>query len=443
MKHLKVSTGLLALLTLLILLATACAPVAAPAPAAPTGVSPQPTAPPAAAEKIKLSVWKAPHNPKDQDFWNEKLAAYMKDHPNVEVEYRITPWDTWHETYTAAFAGDNPPDISYVVNSFFPKYADAGSLVDLKTLESADLKKWEPLFDKDLWGLGSRDGKQYGIPFLQAGISFVWNKKLFQEAGLDPDSPPKTWDELRTYAQKLTKTDASGKVVQWGYSIMDDTTGEMVNFVPVPIINYGGDLATPDDKKWIATGDGYVDGLQIQADMILKDKTAPPLGTFVGHDIDKAFLDGKIAMQLSYSSFLIPLMKDYADFDMGVGMPPAGPKNAFSFGGVGYWMMASKSQHKKEAWDLIEYLSSGPVMSDYAKLTRLFHSRSDINPFAGEKLMEEFAKTQRGYARTPTLPFDYWGILVPEIGAVLNGQKGASDALDTASKRINDKLAAP
>ena len=111
-------------------------------------------------EQVKLNVWKAPHNPKDQDFWNERLAAYMKDHSNVTVEYRITPWDTWQETYTAAFAGDSPPDVSYVVNSFFPKYADAGSLVDLNTLEGADLSKWQPLFDKDIWGLGSRNGKQ-------------------------------------------------------------------------------------------------------------------------------------------------------------------------------------------------------------------------------------------------------------------------------------------
>jgi multiple sugar transport system substrate-binding protein len=217
----------------------------------------------------------------------------------------------------------------------------------------------------------------------------------------------------------------------------------MLNFVTVPIVNYGGDLATPDDKQWLATGPGYVEGLQIQVDLIQKDKTAPPLGTYVGHDVDKAFLDGKIAMQLSYPGFLIPLMKDYPNFEMGISMPPAGPKNALSLGGVGYWMMASKSEHKKEAWELIEYLSSGLVMSEYAKLTNLFHTRLDINPFQGDKLMEEFAKTQKGYMRLPTLPFDYWGMLMPEIEAALLGQKSAEDALDTAAKRINDKLESP
>jgi ABC-type glycerol-3-phosphate transport system substrate-binding protein len=389
-----------------------------------------------AQEKVKLNVWKAPHNDKDQEFWNARLAQYMTDHPNVTVEYRITPWATWEETYTAAFASDSPPDISYIVDSFYPKYADAGALVDLATLPGADLSKWQPLFDPTIWNKSIRKGKTYGLPFLQAGISFVWNKKLFRDAGLDPETPPKTWAELAQFAQKLTKSDGS----QWGYSIMDDTTGEMLNFVPVPIVNYGGDLSNADDSKWVANSDGHVQGLQLQMDLIQKDKTTPPLGTFVGHDVDKAFLDGKIAMQLSYSSFLIPLMKDYPNFEIGIGMPPAGPANDQSLGGIGYWMMAAKSQHKAEAWALMEYLASGPVMSDYANLTRLFHTRTDINPFKGDAVMEAFAKTQRNYMRFPALAFAFWPLFMAECGAALNGQESAKDALDTAAQRINDRI---
>ena len=150
---------------------------------------------PAAArqDSVQLNVWKAPHNPGDQQFWTERLAGYMADHAGTAVEYRVTPWDTWQETYTSAFAGDSPPDISYVVDSFFPKFADAGALVDLSTLEGAALAAWEELFDPTIWARGTRGGKVYGLPFLQSGISLVWNKTLFSEASLDPDTPPATW----------------------------------------------------------------------------------------------------------------------------------------------------------------------------------------------------------------------------------------------------------
>ena len=95
--------------------------------------------PAAAQDTIKLSVWKAPHTPDDQKFFDEKLAAYAAEHPGIEIEYRVTPWDTWQETYTSAFAGSSPPDISYMVNSFFPKYADAGALVPLSAIEGANI----------------------------------------------------------------------------------------------------------------------------------------------------------------------------------------------------------------------------------------------------------------------------------------------------------------
>lgn len=394
--------------------------------------------PVAAQDTVKLSVWKAPHTPDDQKFFDDKLAAYAKDNPGVEIEYRVTPWETWQETYTAAFAGSDPPDLSYMVNSFFPKFADAKSLVPLSAIEGANIDTdWKPLYDERIWGLGERGGEAYGLPFLQSGISLVWNKKLFTEAGLDPETPPKTWEELVDFAKKLTKEDGS----QWGYSMMDNTTGEMLNFVPVPIVNYGGPIATDDDTKWLMQGPEYEKGLQLQIDMIQTDKTAPPLGTFVGHDIDKAFLDGKIAMQLSYASFLQPLLGDYPDFEMGVAMPPSGPNNDLSLGGVGYWMMAEATEKKDAAWALMEYLSSADIVTEYAQLSKLFPCRTDVNPFAGDALSEAFAATQKNYMRLPALPFDYWTIVMPEIEASLNGQESAADALDVSAQRINDRIA--
>ena len=92
-----------------------------------------------------------------------------------------------------------------MVNSFFPKFADANALVPLSEIEGANIAEdWEPLFDPAIWGLGERNGEAYGLPFLQSGISFVWNKALFEAAGLDPETPPKTWDELIAVCDALT-----------------------------------------------------------------------------------------------------------------------------------------------------------------------------------------------------------------------------------------------
>lgn len=389
-----------------------------------------------AQETVKLQVWKAPHTTEDQQYFDGVLAEFTSANPGIEAEYRVTPWESWQETYTAAFAGDSPPDISYVVDSFFPKYSDAGSLVDLSTLEGADLAKWEALYDPSIWARGTRNGAVYGLPYLTGGSTFCWNKKLFREAGLDPDTPPATWDEVVAFAEQLTKSDGS----QYGYGVFDDTSGEALNFYPIPMVNYGGNLANDDNTEWLANSPGHIQGLQLQVDLIANG-FAPPIGMFVGHDMDVAFMEGKIAMWLSLSQFIFPLLPDYPDFELGSSVPPSGPLNNQSVGGVGYWMMAEKSQHKPEAWALMEYLTSAEVMTGYCQLSTLFQTRLDVDPFADQPLLSEFAKTQKNYTLLPTMPFDYWTILNPEVIAAFSGQQSAEDALNNAAQIINDRLA--
>jgi len=389
-----------------------------------------------AQESIRLTVWKAPHGAGDEQFFQEQFDKFITDWPNVEIEFRSTPWGAWAETYTAAFASDSPPDISYMPNAYFPKFAEAGLLVDFDTLETVDLAAWKPLFDERIWSLGTRGGKVYGLPFLQAGISFVWNKALFAEAGLDPETPPATWDELRSFAAQLTKADGT----QWGYGIEDNSTGEMGNYVPVPIVNYGGELTNEDDTEWLATTDGHVQGLQIQVDMILTDKVAPPLGTFAGPEIFTAFADGKIVMILCYSSNLQQLLADRPEFQIGIGMPPAGPANDYSYGGVGYWMIAEKSAHRDEAAALTEFLSSPDVVNAYMTLTGLFPARTDVQPFADDPVQNAFAATQRNFLRAPSLPFDYFGIILPEYESALSGQQSAADAIAISGAIINERI---
>src|SRR5205823_4634845 len=61
-------------------------------------------------------------------------------------------------------------------------------------------------------------GKTYALPWgADPNFAFVWNKALFREVGLDPERPPRTLDELRQYARKLTKIDAQGHIVRLGF----------------------------------------------------------------------------------------------------------------------------------------------------------------------------------------------------------------------------------
>ena len=63
-------------------------------------------------------------------------------------------------------------------------------------------------------------GQVYGVPFLEGSKpALYYNTKMFKEAGLDPNKPPATFDELMTYAQKLTKKDAAGNPTRAGITL--------------------------------------------------------------------------------------------------------------------------------------------------------------------------------------------------------------------------------
>ena len=80
---------------------------------------------------IGLNVWKAPHSASDAQFFNAQFKTYAKRNPGVKVDYRVTPWASWDQTYTSAFASGSPPDLHYDVGIYFGKFAKADKIVAL------------------------------------------------------------------------------------------------------------------------------------------------------------------------------------------------------------------------------------------------------------------------------------------------------------------------
>ena len=391
-------------------------------------------APLARAAGSTLNVWKAPHTPDDAKFFDGEFAIYKKAHSDISVDYRVTPWASWDPTYTSAFAGGSPPDLHYDVGIYFGKFAQAGKIVALDQKYASTLKPLLKNYDATQLQSATLNKHLYGLPFIGAGISFVWNKKLFRAAGLDPNTPPKTWRQVMAYAKKLTNTSAG----TYGYAIMDDTTGEMVNFYPSIMVNYGGKLVD-STGKWVFDDAKAQAGLNVLVSMY-QDGYMPKFGTFVGHDLDTAFLEGKVAMMLSYSSFLIPLLPKYPGFQMGVSVTPRGPANGFSLGGAGFWSIATASDNQDAAWELAQYICTPRVMAAYCRLSSLFPARTDVHPFPKGSILDQFAKTQGNYYPDPHLTIGYSTVLSPAVQQAISGQASTEDALKSAADQINKEL---
>src|SRR3546814_2927106 len=97
---------------------------------------------------------------------------------------------------------------------------DEDAIVPFDSLARTEADKaWLDSFYPAFMENSQTGGKTWGIPFQRSTIVMYWNKEAFQEAGLDPETPPQNWNELVEYGQKLTKRDASGNVARWGVQI--------------------------------------------------------------------------------------------------------------------------------------------------------------------------------------------------------------------------------
>jgi ABC-type glycerol-3-phosphate transport system substrate-binding protein len=91
--------------------------------------------------------------------------------------------------------------------------------------ELADLNDYvDKMDDKDdfyenVFEMGSYEDKIVGLCYSPTPILFLYRKDFFIEAGLDPNKPPRNWEELKDYAQRLTKRDENGKVIRAGFDI--------------------------------------------------------------------------------------------------------------------------------------------------------------------------------------------------------------------------------
>jgi ABC-type glycerol-3-phosphate transport system substrate-binding protein len=190
-------------------LLAACMP-AAPAPAG--EAAPAEAAAPAAAAN-ELEWWVTWGEGVWGDACDNIAKFYMEQKPDVTVNVLKGGADL--EKLLTAVAGGSPPDT--MTSIWTPDLALRGALIPVDDMIAASGLDKANFFDAQ-WTRSSWDGKAYGLPAVESAfiVGLGWNKQLFEEAGLDPEKAPATWDEMRAMSDAMTKTDDAGNVTQIG-----------------------------------------------------------------------------------------------------------------------------------------------------------------------------------------------------------------------------------
>lgn len=261
---------------------------------------------------------------------------------------------------TAVQAGDVPDLMSFDL-IFMPDFMKAGFLVDL-----TDLLKDDPNQAKVAQAfkdLATYDGKLYGTGFLPDVSILLWNKGLFKQAGLDPEKPPTTLDEVYEYAKKIH---ALGPDV-YGYYLSGNCGGCNI-FTQAPSMwGSGAHLLPKSGDDAALEGPGVKEMLTHLHKMWSEGIIPEGAQGDTGANFQAIFETGKVGMQGSGNFAIAALKANHPEIDFGIAfLPGIKPENASSFVGGDLVAIPVGAKNLDKAKEFVKW-----VLTDEAQLQGL------------------------------------------------------------------------
>jgi len=365
---------------------------------------------------------------------------FESEHPGIKVNpiYAGNYDDARIKALTALKAGQSAP-LSVLFSIDIYELLEQDAILawdDIAT--SADDKAWLKAFYPALMMNGTYKGKVYGIPFQRSTIVLYWNKDAFKEAGLDPQKPPATWNEMTQMAAKLVKKDASGNVQRWG--VMVPSTGYAYWMFQAFARENGQDLMNKDGNRTNYAHPDVIAALQYWRDLGAKHKVMPE-GTVEWGTLRQAFTEGKTAM-MWHTTGNLTAVKDTAKFPFGVAMLPASKQRGSPTGGGNFYIFKKTTpEERKAALAFVKWMTTPERAADWSIATGYVATRPDayetpkLKAYAADFPQAVVARDQFKFA-TPELSTFQTGRVRKQlddaIQASLTGQKAPEAALKAA-----------
>ncbi|MDR0387914.1 MAG: ABC transporter substrate-binding protein, partial [Treponema sp.] len=271
----------------------------------------------------------------------------------VEASYGGGYEDALKKLLAAIVAGD-APDVVHMAMAYNAQLMLEGHLEPLGPYFKKDANVKEADFVKGLFDLNKYNGEIYGLPFNCSNPIMYYNKDLWKQAGLDPNKPPVTWDELYEYGKKIHAlgTDVYGFNIARGSGWM--TQGYTWQF--------GGQWIAKDNSTVLWTEKGALDALKFMKKMADE-------GVAIYQGAASLNMGGKVGMWIGSTAELTNNMNS-ATFDLGVAVMPYAVKKQVPIGGGSLYISKSSPQSDKDAaWTFLKFMSSQESQFYWAEAT--------------------------------------------------------------------------
>ncbi|BAS28025.1 ABC transporter substrate-binding protein [Limnochorda pilosa] len=390
-----------------------------------------------------LTVWVGGHIVEQERTWAEIIAGFEEE-TGIDVEYRLIGFEVYYDNLVTAFSAGTPPDVTFAdLGGWVPTFASRGWLEPLDDRLAAS-EVTDQIWP-NLWPTVEYEGNRYGLPWYTDDRLLLYNTKMFEEAGLDPNKPPQTWEELLEYAKILTNP-ARGT---YGYGVSGLKSEVTTLGYMIFLLGNGGKLLTDDYQHVAFNNEAGIEALQFYTDLFTKYRVSPPGTLSYGEDDYRTMMaQGRLAMAIGgpWSFPLIELANPEIKGNYRVAMHPYNTEPASVFGG---WasVVSSQSTQKDAAWKFIEYITSYETWREWMRRHGgPMPARMDVAEDAPELSGSNWQVVLDVFpvaAFRPPIP--EWPEVSDQIQSmvqnVLAGRMDAATAVRTASENIERILA--
>jgi multiple sugar transport system substrate-binding protein len=401
-------------------------------------------------DRIHVRYWYATGQKEELPF-TVRLFNEMQD--SIFVEAVAIPWQESEKKILTAILSGDPPDI---VDHFAPvvKWASRMGLYPLDEFIAADQFDSTVIFPA-CWQEMQWQGNVFAMPTATASYALFYNKEMFRQAGLDPEKPPRTWDEVRQYARQLVRRNEKGHITRMGFLFHLGRTLKVSQQSEEPLLLMAwqkqAPFTDPQKEKVLFANEQMVEllnyVLEANQDVPLRDQLAFVAG--FGYGDQHAFTSGRLAMMILPGNFPDHIAAYRPGLDYGVSIIPSFEGLPTASSTATWWMAIPRgAKHPRAAWEFIKFVIDKEVqLQTLQAMDETLFPANRLAAMDASFLYKDYNQIfleQLNYAHSTTLvPLahdTFWREFTNAIERVVHGKQQAWDALKQAELIIQNEL---
>lgn len=368
------------------------------------------------------------------------IHRFEEQHPDIRVNAIYA--GNYNDTRVRALAALNsgqPAQLSVLFSIDVHELMGIDAIVPFdEVVETDEERAWLNSFYPALMENGVVDNQVWGIPFQRSTIVMYYNKDAFRAAGLDPEQPPQTWEEMVEMGQQLTLRGSNNEVEQWG--LMIPSTGYPYWMFGALAMQNGEVLMNSEGNQTYLNNPGVIEALTYWQDLSTRHRIMPS-GMIDWGTLRQNFLEQKTAM-MWHSTGNLTAVRNHASFDFGVAMLPANKRLGSPTGGGNFYLFKNAStEERRAALQLVRFMTSPEeaahwsIATGYMGVSPAAYATDALEAYVADFPPAAVARDQLDYATAEFSTLESGRIrklLDDAIQAVLNNQQSAQEALNRA-----------